>query len=235
MRSLRALTAPLLALPLLALAGCSGAGPGADIGAGGPRSASSAPVSPKPSPSQSPVTPPAAPAPPATPAEPARTSACTATAGLDTTALGTYLKGLRASDSKDVPSLFVVDDGVYFRLKDTQPPCEALAVKLGHFRVDLARSTDSAGYEFTYGPIRTRTLAVGPHEGKVDGSEPPATARCAGVLSVVYLGRDLAVGDLPRDLRLSAKDAVLDWSLVDVRRDGVLGAVFKPPAGARDC
>ncbi|WP_405981138.1 hypothetical protein [Streptomyces sp. NBC_00158] len=232
MRSLRALTAPLLTLPLLALAGCSAAGSGADIGAGGPRSASSAPASPTPSSSASPVAPPVSPTPPP---EPARTSACTATAGLDTTALGTYLKGLKASDSKDVPSLFVVDDGVYFRLKDTQPPCEALAVKLGHFRVDMVRSTDSAGYDFTYGPIRTRTLAVGPHEGKVDGSEPPATARCAGVLSVIYLGRDLVVGDLPHDLRLPAKDAVLDWSLVDVRRDGVLGAVFKPPAGARDC
>ncbi|MFJ3881765.1 hypothetical protein ACIPW5_30515 [Streptomyces sp. NPDC090077] len=228
MRSLRAFTAPLLALPLLALAGCGGGG--ADIGAGGPRPASSAPSS-SPS-SSSPVPPPAS---PATPSEPARTAACTATAGLDTTALGTYLKGLKASDSKDVPSLFIVDDGVYFRLKDTQPPCEAVTVKLGHFRVDMARSADSAGYSFTYGPIRTRTLAVGPAEGKADGSEPPATARCAGVLSVVYVGRDLAVGDLPHDLPLPPKDSVLDWSLVDVRRDGVLGAVFKPPAGARDC
>ncbi|MEU8778805.1 hypothetical protein [Streptomyces sp. NPDC048606] len=242
MRRLPLLAAPLVALPVLLLTGCSDAVTGADIGAGPFPSATPSPTqSPSPSPSPSPsatqsqlVLPPTP-----LPSWPvgARTPAtdCTPTSGLDAQGLTSYFKNLKSSDTKDSPALFMVDDGVFFRLKDTRPPCESVPVKLSHFRVDMAHSKDSSGYTFTYKALRTLTLAVGPRDGKVDDSTPPATEHCAGVLSVIYEGQDLDQDDLPENLRLPAKDSTLDWTLVEVKREGALDAVFKPPADARSC
>ncbi|MEW1634964.1 hypothetical protein AB0469_12900 [Streptomyces sp. NPDC093801] len=198
---------------------------------GASRSKAPASASASASPSPSPSAPgPSGVIPPDAPALP-----CTATKGLDSSALADYLKGLKSSDRSDSRALFMVDDGVYLRLVKTQPPCEAVPVRLGFFRVDMSRSADSAGYTFTYAPIRTLTIAVGPRDGKADGSVPPAPSGCGGVLSVSYVGRDLVESDLPHSLRLPGKDSTLDWVLADVERDGVLDAVFKPPAGFRDC
>ncbi|KIF03400.1 hypothetical protein PL81_24470 [Streptomyces sp. RSD-27] len=229
MRRSRLPAAVCLSLSALVLSACSGAGPGADIGAGAARS--KAPASPSPSPSAS------SPAPSGVipSADPAPSLPCTSTKGLDAPALTDYLKGLKSSDRTDSRALFMVDDGLYLRLVKTQPPCEPVPVKLGFFRVDMTRSADSAGYAFTYAPIRTTTVSVGPSDGKVDGSLPPAPSGCGGVLSVSYVGRDLVESDLPHSLRLPGKDSTLDWVLIDVGRDGVLDAVFKPPPGARDC
>ncbi|MFB6809359.1 hypothetical protein [Streptomyces sp. NPDC056387] len=233
MRRLRLRATAVLSVSAFVLAGCSGAGPAADIRGGAARSKASA--SPSPSPSAS-ASPPASPGVIAAPAPaPVPTLPCTSTTGLDATALADYLKGLKSSDRADSQALFMVDDGLYLRLVKTQPPCEPVPVKLGFFRVDMTHSTDSAGYKFTYTPIRTLTLAVGPADGKVDGSLPPAPSGCGGILSVAYVGRDLGESDLPHSLRLPAKDSTLDWVLIDVERDGVLDAVFKPPSGARDC
>lgn len=224
MRRLRLPAAVFLSLSALALAGCSGAGSGADIGAGASRSKAPSSAS-----SSSP-----APAPSDTPA-PSPTAPCTATKGLDTAALAGYLKGLRSSDRADSEALFMVDTGMYLRLVKTQPPCEPVPTRIGFFRVDMAHSADSAGFKFTYAPIRAVTVAVGPRDGKVDGSTPPEPSGCGGVLSVAYLGRDLVESDLPRTLQLPSADSTLDWVIADVERDGVLDAVFKPPAGFRGC
>ncbi|WP_330295911.1 hypothetical protein [Streptomyces sp. NBC_00503] len=232
MRRLRVLAVPFLTLPLLVVAGCAGSGTGLPLGAGGASPSASVLSTPSPSPTPTP-----SPTPSPVPA-PVPTTPCTVTAGLDTKGLTGYLKGLRSSDrpaASDSSALFMVDSGVWLGLRNSQRPCEAVPVKLSHVRVEMTKSSSSAGYKFTYGPIDTRTLAVGPDDGLVRGSVPPAPSGCGGALSILYVGQELAESELPEHLSLPTTDSTLDWTLVDVSVDRVLDAVFKPPPGAKSC
>lgn len=241
MRRLRVFAVPFLTLPGLVLAGCSGSGSGlGSLRPALPSASSSAPSAPStapltvPSPTPTPTPTP----PPPPPPSPAPTTPCTVTTGLDTKGMTGYLKGLRSSERpapSDTPALFMVDNGVWLSLRESQRPCEAVPVKLGHFRVDMTKSSSSAGYKFTYAPIDTLTLAVGPGDGLVRGSVPPPPSGCGGTLSVLYVGRELEESELPEHLNLPAKDSTLDWTLVEVSADRVLDAVFKPPPGAKSC
>ncbi|WP_328298124.1 hypothetical protein OG389_10075 [Streptomyces sp. NBC_00435] len=233
MRRLRVFAVPFLTLPALVLAGCSGSGSGLGSLRSAPPSASTSPSA-SASPSPSPLPTPA----PSPPPSPAPTTPCTVTAGLDTKGMTGYLKGLRSSERpapSDSSALFMVDNGVWLGLRDSQRPCGPVPVKLSHFRVDMTKSSSSAGYKFTYAPIDTLTLAVGPGDGLVRGSVPPPPSGCGGTLSVLYVGQDLAQNELPEHLSLPGTDSTLDWTLVDVSADRVLDAVFKPPPGAKSC
>ncbi|WP_330328551.1 hypothetical protein OHS33_01555 [Streptomyces sp. NBC_00536] len=245
MRRLRVSVVPLLTAPVLALTACSGSGSGAGLGLGPDRSVP--PASASPSASASAVPSAAAPVPPGPGTLPvpvpsaALSPRCTPTASLDTAALGAYIRGLRASDraQSSYSALFMVDTGVYLRLKDAVRPCEPLRLKLTHFRVHIAKatpgSTTAAGFSFTYAPIETLTVSAGPGDGFAEGSKPPATEKCGGTLSVVYLGEEVTERELPSQLQFPKTDSTLDWTLADVSAERVLDAVFKPPPEARSC
>ncbi|MFD7029514.1 hypothetical protein ACFWAR_15895 [Streptomyces sp. NPDC059917] len=247
MPRLPASAALLLTVPLLALTACSGSGSdsgaGLGLGLGPDRAAPSASASPSASPSASaPPTPSAsAPAPGTAPVPTGAASRpCTPIAALDAAGLGAYIKALRASDrtTSSYSALFMVDTGVYLRLKDAQRPCEPIRVRLSHFRVHIAKATpgsSTGGFSFTYTPLETLTVSAGPGDGFAEGSKPPATEKCGGTLSVSYLGDEVTARELPSQLQFPKTDSTLDWTLADVSADRVLDAVFKPPADAGSC
>lgn len=63
---------------------------------------------------------------------------------------------------------------------------------------------------------------------------PPEPSGCAGILSVTSV-EGIDEGELPEKLQLPPSTSKLNWTLADVSADGVLGAVFEPPPGARSC
>ncbi|MCX4525368.1 MULTISPECIES: hypothetical protein [unclassified Streptomyces] len=228
MRRLRGLIVPFLTLPVLALAGCGGAGQ--------VRTAPSAPASPSPvSPSPDPApasSPPPAPSPGST-----RNRLCVPTTGMTTADRLAYFKDLSDSDHGASPAFFMTDSGVYLLAKETQRPCEAVRFQLSWFRVEMTRAGagSTARYSFTYAPIESTTLSAGPRDGRVVGSVPPPPKGCSGTLSVVYVGEEITEEDLPEGLNMPSASSTLDWTLVELDAERVLSAVFKPPAGASSC
>lgn len=223
MRRLRVLVVPFLTVPALVLAGCGGQG--------SPRSLPSDPLVPGPATSSA-----AAPTPTPTPTPtPSPTPTCTVTSGMGPDEKAAYLKALRSKDRPDYSALFMTDTGVYLSLKDGKRPCEAVEVKVGHFRVDMTRATSKPGYSYSYKPINTVIVKVGPRDGLAPGSVPPPPEGCGGTLSVLYVGDEITEDDLPDGLRLPSADSSIDWTLVVLSADRALDGVFQPPAGVRNC
>ncbi|MFI5979979.1 hypothetical protein ACIBEA_03775 [Streptomyces sp. NPDC051555] len=245
MPRLRAFAVPLLTAPLLALTACSGSGSdsgaGLGLGLGPDRATPSASASPSASAPPTPSSSPSGPAPGTLPVPTGVASRpCTPIASLDAAGLGAYIKALRASDrtTSSYSALFMVDTGVYLRLKDAQRPCEPIRVRLSHFRVHIAKATpgsSTGGFAFTYTPLETLTVSAGPGDGFAEGSKPPGTEKCGGTLSVSYLGDEVTPRELPSQLQFPKTDSTLDWTLADVSADRVLDAVFKPPADSGSC
>ncbi|MFG2709643.1 hypothetical protein ACGFX2_03680 [Streptomyces goshikiensis] len=220
MRRLPGLIVPLLTVPVLALAGCGGAG---QVRTAPSASASPSPLSPSPDPAPSP-----------SPSSP-RNRLCVPTTYMTTAGRLAYLKDLSDSAHGASPAFFMTDSGVYLLAKETQRPCEAVRFQLSWFRVEMTRagSGSTARYSFTYAPIESTTLSAGPRDGRVVGSVPPPPKGCSGTLSVVYVGEEITEDDLPDGLNMPSGS--LDWTLVSLDADRALSAVFKPPAGASSC
>ncbi|MER6521491.1 hypothetical protein ACFWHQ_33795 [Streptomyces sp. NPDC060334] len=227
MRRLRVLVVAFLTVPALALAGCGGHG--------SPRSLPSDPLVPSTTTSSAAApTPTPSPTPTPTPT-PSPTPTCTVTSGMGPDEKADYLKALRSKDRPDYSALFMTDTGVYLSLKDGKRPCEAVEVKISHFRVDMTRATSKPGYSHSYKPINTVVVKVGPRDGFAPGSVPPPPQGCGGTLSVLYVGDEITEDDLPDELRLPSADSSIDWTLVVLTADRALDGVFQPPAGVRDC
>ncbi|MDA5285788.1 hypothetical protein ACWGHM_17260 [Streptomyces sp. NPDC054904] len=228
------LAASLLAVPLLAVTGCAGDSP---VGAEPSTSTTYAPATP---PASSP-TPSPSPTPP-----------CVPTAGMDDAQRLAYLKDLKYDEIPSMAALSLTDSGIRFTPDRARRPCEAVPVQVSHFRVDTTRYQEEGKptpaplftlrplpgaptqqrfrYSFSYEALSTVTVDVGPEEGGVPPSRPPATEKCAGTLSVVHIGKRITVEELPKELDFSVDTRYgTAWNSVDLSADRVLDAVFLPP------
>ncbi|WP_331728502.1 hypothetical protein [Streptomyces sp. NBC_00158] len=225
-RALFVLPAGLVAV-LAALSGCSGGGGGA------------AARVPAPTPSglahYTPATGSAAPA-----ASPSSTAPkeCVRTAGMVVEQLTGYLKELRStSGGYQTKGLTLDSSGLNFTPEDIRRPCEAVAVKLAHYWVDLKKTREAnvvsgARYEYSYTLIGAASHAAGPQDGRVPETAPPGPSACRGTVSVAYLGEDLSLRDLPYDLKLLDTTAPVP---VTVSGDGVLSAIYVSPPHPDAC
>ncbi|MFD0271512.1 hypothetical protein ACFVGY_33815 [Streptomyces sp. NPDC127106] len=158
------------------------------------------------------------------------------TANMGETERRDYLKHLKNSEPRLPMALFATDSGVHVFPEEARRPCSAVPVRLGHFRVDMKRATSgSAQYSFTYAPINTITVNVGPQDGTAPGSRPPAAQNCSGTLSVVYIGKDITADELPDELSFRNGATSLKWTSVDFADERVLDTVFVPPPDAKSC
>ncbi|MFD7629658.1 hypothetical protein ACFV7Q_27155 [Streptomyces sp. NPDC059851] len=228
MRRIRVPVVPfLLAVPALALAGCAGSGSS--------RTALSDPFASRPA-SSPPASAPVAPSTPTPTSPPTPTPACVPTANMGETERRDYLKHLKNSEPRLPMALFATDSGVHIFPEEARRPCSAVPVRLGHFRVDMERAiSGSAQYSFTYAPINTVTVSVGPQDGTAPGSRPPAAQNCSGTLSVVYVGKDITADELPDELSFRNGSTSLKWTSVDFADERVLDTVFVPPPDAKSC
>ncbi|MGE7386509.1 hypothetical protein ACQKM2_13635 [Streptomyces sp. NPDC004126] len=224
-RALFVLPATLVAA-LSALSGCSGGG---ETSARGPA----------PTPSglahYTPAT--GSPAPGASPSSTAPKE-CVRTAGMSVEQLTGYLKELRsASGGYQTKGLTLDSSGLNFTPEDIKRPCEAVAVKLAHYWVDLKKTHEAnvvsgARYEYSYTLVGTASHPAGPQDGRIPDTAPPGASACRGTVSVAYLGEDLPLQALPYDLKLADTTAPVP---VTVNGAGVLSAIYVSPPHPDSC
>ncbi|MFF8772534.1 hypothetical protein [Kitasatospora sp. NPDC015120] len=108
-------------------------------------------------------------------------------------------------------SLRIIDLGVYMALdglhldtQETKRACAPIPVKITRFAVRLsnvgAGATGRPSY--SYRPLDTVEVLLGPANGVAPGSTPPATSQCSGVLSVVHTGAPVKDTELPERLNI---------------------------------
>lgn len=232
---------PVVSLVLLAVAGCSEGAPAAS-GSPASRSADPSPTAtPSPSPSRT-----SSPSP--TPAPADAGGQCVDTKAMDAGKRGRYLAGLKStSGSYGSKALTIDGDGLNFRPEQIERPCEAVEVRLSRFWVDMTRASDAAGssrtsptaptYAFRYTLMDRPSLSVGPGDGIAKGSVPPDSTGCRGSLSVVHVGHDIAIDELPDDLQMPTSFTAAGRGAMDVKveAEGTLAATFVPPSGTSFC
>lgn len=239
------LVLPVVSLALLAVAGCS---EGAPAASGSPAGRSAGPTpTPTPPPSRTPA-PSATPTATAAPTPVDAGGECVDTKAMDTGKRARYLAGLKStSGSYGSKALTIDGDGLNFRPEQTERPCEAVEVRLSRFWVDMTRASDAAGrprtsptaptYEFRYTLMDRPSLSVGPEDGIAKGSVPPDSTGCRGSLSVVHVGHDIPIDELPDDLRMPTSFTAAGRGAMDVKveAEGTLAATFVPPSGTSFC
>ncbi|MFD7033088.1 hypothetical protein ACFWAR_34200 [Streptomyces sp. NPDC059917] len=164
---------------------------------------------------------------------------------MDTEKLTSYLSRLKStSGSYGSKALKIDGAGLSFAPEATERPCAAVKVTVSRFWVDVShgatppgRPSPSPRAEFRYVFMDRPVLTVGPADGIVDGSVPPASAPCRGSLSVVHTGPDIEESDLPSDLQMptSYTEAGRGAMDVKVKADRVLAATFVPPSTPTGC
>ncbi|MFD0318117.1 hypothetical protein [Streptomyces flavalbus] len=179
---------------------------------------------------------------PATPTQssPAATATaeCVKTAGMSAERLTGYLKDLRGGSGAYGSKALTLDaSGLTFTPEAVERPCEAVTVKLAHYWVDIEKTREAtdvrpASYEYQYTLIKTASHKVGPHNGTVPRTAPPAGTTCRGTVSVAYRGEDIPLKALPYELELVDTTAAVP---VEVSGDGVLSAVYIAPGSVEPC
>lgn len=177
----------------------------------------------------------------ATPTQSPTTAApakCVKTSGMSVVQLTDYLKELRSGSGEYQSRGLTLDSsGLNFTPEAIQRPCEAVAVKLARYWVDVEKTREEtavspARYEYDYTLIDVTSHKAGPKDGRVPDTAPPGGADCQGTVSVAYLGEDIPLGSLPYDLELSDTTAAVP---VEVDGDGVLSAIYVSPVGVESC
>ncbi|MER5352260.1 hypothetical protein ABT093_18270 [Kitasatospora sp. NPDC002551] len=135
---------------------------------------------------------------------PAPSATCADTTLLGDTELSGYLVRLPGS-------LRIIDLGVYMSLDglhlDTQESkrfCAPVPVKITRFAVRMSQVGPGATGRpsYSYRPLDTVEVPLGPANGVAPGSAPPETSQCSGVLSVVHTGAPVEDTELPERLNL---------------------------------
>ncbi|MER7705811.1 hypothetical protein ABTX81_23320 [Kitasatospora sp. NPDC097605] len=147
------------------------------------------------------------PSPDPTPTEtPSPTPTCDDPALLGDTALSGYLARLPGSLRIIDPGVYMALDGLHLDTQQSQRACAPIPVKITRFAVRLsnvgAGATGRPSY--SYRPLDTVEVSLGPANGVAPGSLPPETSLCSGVLSVVHTGEPVKDTELPERLNLVA-------------------------------
>ncbi|WP_405363226.1 hypothetical protein OG535_37400 [Kitasatospora sp. NBC_00085] len=230
-RSVRALGASV-AVVALAVTGCSSGAAGGAAGAGSSSPTASGTTSPTASAAAAGTTV-SAPAP-----SPSETCFDTSMVG-DTTVSG-YLARLPGTARIIDPGLFMRLDGLHLDTRTDERPCRPVAVTITRFSVRLAHTGTVPGsqFSFSYTPLDSVGVAVGPANGVAAGSVPPATSHCTGVLSVVHLGEAVREAELPAKFTMVTPNppptAPYDQN-VTVPGDRIVTAGLALPADAASC
>ncbi|GGZ66147.1 hypothetical protein [Streptomyces subrutilus] len=239
MHRLRLFAAPLLVLPVLALQGCSGTGPAGSARPGGSASAASSSTG--------------APGSSATPSATA-TYACVPIAGMGNGDRLAYLLNLRTSKPDSGSGFFLSESGPFLDAHPSRRPCEAVPVRVTHFRVDLVgvprggpaptaaptlptRRATPRGLDFsyTYVPLAAVTVNVGPDNGTAAGGASPKPTGCSGTLSVASIGEEITVQDLPDELDFTTGGRLSGYAKVHLAAARALDAIFIPPPDVATC
>ncbi len=193
--------AAVLAGAVAAAMGVAGCTSGGSTGAAGSPSPSG-PVST--SPSASTASPTGATATSSPPAAPAPSPTCFDTTMVGDTTVAGYLSRLPGAARIIDPGIFMGLDGLHLDTTGDQRPCGPVTVRITRFTVRLSHTGSGTVTRpsYSYSPLDTTEVTVGPANGLAPGSAPPATSHCSGVLSVVQLGAPIKDADLPQQLNL---------------------------------
>ncbi|MFD8695535.1 hypothetical protein [Kitasatospora purpeofusca] len=199
--------AAVLAGAVAAALGVAGCTSGGSTGAAG----SSSPSGPVSTSAAAPTTAPAAAPTSATatsspPAAPAPSPTCFDTTMVGDTTVAGYLSRLPGAARIIDPGIFMGLDGLHLDTTGNQRPCGPVTVRITRFTVRLSHTGSGTVTRpsYSYSPLDTTEVTVGPANGLAPGSAPPATSHCSGVLSVVQLGAPIKDTDLPQQLNLVA-------------------------------
>ncbi|MDY0815858.1 hypothetical protein [Kitasatospora purpeofusca] len=193
--------AAVLAGAVAAALGIAGCTSGGSAGAAGSPSPSGPVTTSAPAPTAGSTAPTATSSPPAAPA-PSPTCFDTDMVG-DTTVAG-YLARLPGATRIVEPGVFMDLDGLHLDTTPDRRPCGPVTVRITRFTVRLSHTGSGTVTRpsYSYSPLDTTEVTVGPANGTAPGSAPPATSHCSGVLSVVQLGAPVKDTELPQRLDL---------------------------------
>ncbi|MFB8239516.1 hypothetical protein ACFC58_23480 [Kitasatospora purpeofusca] len=137
-------------------------------------------------------------------AAPASSPSCFDTSMVGDTTVAGYLSRLPGAARIIDPGIFMDLDGLHLDTTTDQRPCGPVTVRITRFTVRLSHtgSGGAARPSYSYSPLDTAEVTVGPANGVAPGSAPPAPSHCSGVLSVVQLGAPVKDTDLPQRLDL---------------------------------
>ncbi|WP_053644149.1 hypothetical protein [Streptomyces sp. XY431] len=186
----------------LGIAGCTSGGSGGATGS--PSSAGPASTS-APAPSATPtVGSTEATATSSPPAAPAPSPSCFDTGMVGDTTVAGYLSRLPGAARIVDPGIFMDLDGLHLDTTTDRRPCGPVTVRITRFTVRLSHTGSGTVTRpsYSYSPLDTTEVTIGPANGVAPGSAPPATSHCSGVLSVVQLGAPVKDSDLPQRLDL---------------------------------
>ncbi|MFE7564937.1 hypothetical protein [Kitasatospora sp. NPDC057500] len=142
-----------------------------------------------------------------TPTEaPSPTATCVDPTLLGDTELSGYLVRLPGSLRIIDLGVFMSLDGLHLDTQEAKRFCAPVQVKITRFAVRLSNyGVGATGRpSYSYRPLDTVEVPLGPANGVAPGSTPPATAPCSGVLSVVHTGAPVEDTELPERLNLVA-------------------------------
>ncbi|WP_328958830.1 hypothetical protein [Kitasatospora purpeofusca] len=138
------------------------------------------------------------------PAAPAPSATCFDTSMVGDTTVAGYLARLPGAARIVDPGIFMDLDGLHLDTTTDRRPCGPVTVRITRFTVRLSHTGSGTVTRpsYSYSPLDTAEVTVGPANGVAPGSAPPATSHCSGVLSVVQLGAPVKDTELPQRLDL---------------------------------